>query len=130
MKKKPNVLVANKEAIVALDLHNMLSKWGFNIEETFRTGEGLLKFAQEDDPDILIMDTFLAGKLDAFETAREVLKTNKIPVIFMTGSAHSEYAKDVDIGGKYVYLHKPFSEDALREAIMEVYPEFNGRHVL
>jgi CheY-like chemotaxis protein len=125
MKKKPNVLVANNQAIVALDLQRMLNKWGFNLEQTFRTGEELLKFAQEDDPDILIMDTFLTGKLDAFETAREVLKTNRIPVIFMTSSVHSEYKKDVDIGGKYVYLHKPFTEAALKEAIMEVYPAFN-----
>ncbi len=42
-------------------LNHTLEEWEFNFEKTFRKGEDLLRYAQADDPEILIMDIFLAG---------------------------------------------------------------------
>ncbi len=123
--KAPRVLVAEDEAIIALDLQKTLKKWGYNVEATFKKGEDLLKFAQADDPEILIMDIFLAGHLDGISTAREVLKTNKVPVIFMTGAAQPQYAKNIDIGGKYEYLQKPVSKEKLKNALNKLCPRTN-----
>ncbi len=121
--ERARVLVADSEAIIRMDLKKVLEQLGFNVEATFRTGEELLSFAQADDPQLLIMDTFLTGKLDGYTTAREVLKTNKIPVIFMTSEPHSRYDKSVNIGGHYEYLHKPFSESELKDVLRKFYPD-------
>ncbi|HSD64846.1 MAG TPA: response regulator [Ignavibacteriaceae bacterium] len=120
MSKRPRVLVAEDEAIIAMDLKSTLENWGFNVEATFRTGEELLRFAQADDPEILIMDIFLQGKMDGITAAREVLKTNKIPVIFLTGASDFDPGK-LEIGGKYKFLHKPFTKDELKEALKKIY---------
>lgn len=122
MKKRPRVLVAEDESIIALDLKQSLEYWGFNVEATFRTGEELLEFAQADDPEILIMDIFLQGEMDGFEAARKVLRHNKIPVVFMTGESKLEKAESINIGGKYEFLKKPFSKEELKEALKRVYP--------
>ncbi len=123
MNKKPRVLVAEDESIIALDLKQSLESWGFNVEATFRTGEELLEYAQADDPEILIMDIFLQGQMDGFEAARQVLRHNKIPVVFMTGEAKLEKAADINIGGQNVFLKKPFSKEELKEALKKVYPD-------
>ncbi len=121
MSKRPRVLVAEDEAIIALDLQRSLEEWGFNVEATFRTGEELLEYAQADDPEILIMDIFLQGKMDGYEAAKAVLKHNKIPVIFMTGKM--EDVVDVEVGGPNVLIKKPFTKGELLAALKKVYPE-------
>ena len=70
------------------------------------------------------MDTFLAGKLDAFSTAREVLKTNKISVIFLVNSMYPKYPSKTEIGRVCEYLHIPFTADELKEVLQKVYPSF------
>jgi CheY-like chemotaxis protein len=124
MNRKPRVLLAEDEAIIALDIKSMLERWGFNVEATFRTGEDLLRFAQADDPEILIMDIFLEGYMDGVTAAKEVLKTNKIPVVFITGVSDFDLNK-MDIGGKHEFLAKPFTKDDLKEALKKVY---KGHH--
>jgi DNA-binding response OmpR family regulator len=121
--KSPRILVAETEAIVTLDLKFTLEKWGFNVEATFRTGEELLEYAQADDPDILIMDTFLVGKLDGYTTAQEVLKTNKVPVIFMTTESKPEYSDKTSVGGRFEYLKKPFTPEKLKQALKNIRPD-------
>ncbi len=123
MNRRPRVLVAEDEAIIALDLKQSLEQWGFNVEATFRTGEELLEFAQADDPEILIMDIFLQGEMDGIEAAKEVLKQNKIPVIFMTGETTLEKAVGLQIGGNNAFLKKPFSKEELKSVLKKVYPE-------
>lgn len=119
MNRKPRVLLAEDEAIIAMDLKSMLESWGFNVEATFRTGEDLLRFAQADDPEILIMDIFLEGYMDGVTAAKEVLKTNKIPVVFLTGEADFD-PKKLEIGGKYELLTKPFTKEDLKAALKKV----------
>ncbi len=123
MSRQPRVLVAEDESIIALDLKQTLESWGFIVEATFRTGEDLLEFAQADDPEILVMDIFLGGAMDGFEAAQQVLKHNKIPVVFMTGEAGMEKSAKVQIGGSYEFIKKPFSKEELKTAMKKVYPE-------
>jgi len=123
MEKRPRVLVAEDESIIALDLKHSLEEWGFNVEATFRTGEELLEFAQADDPEILIMDIFLQGEMDGFEAAQQILKFNQIPVVFMTGQSKMEKAANLQIGGIYELLKKPFSKEELKNALKKVYPD-------
>ncbi len=124
MNRKPRVLVAEDESIIALDIKKSLEKWGFNVEATFRTGEELLDFAQKDDPEILIMDIFLDGEMDGIEAARRVLKENKIPVIFMTGETVPGKISEF-IGGSFEFLKKPFSKIELKRALHKVYPDYS-----
>ena len=122
MTNNPRILVAEDEAIIAMDLKSILEKWNFNVEATFRTGEDLLRFAQQDDPEILIMDVFLKGKMDGVEAAKEVLKTNKVPVIFLTGRSDVD-EKGLVISSKYEFLHKPFTKEDLKESLKKICPE-------
>lgn len=124
MKHKPRILVAEDEVIIAMDLKHTLEEWGFNVEKTFRKGEDLLRYAQADDPEILIMDIFLAGEMDGITAAKEVLKSNNIPVIFMTGHMGQKYSSKINIGCKHSYITKPFSKEELKQSLYKVYPKF------
>lgn len=123
--KHPRILVGETEAIITMDIKKTLEKWGYCVEAAFRTGEDLLTFCQTSNPEILIIETLLDGKLDGFTTAKEVLKNNNIPVIFLTCNIFSEYLPQIDIGGRYEYLQKPFTMEQLKRSLQKVYPNFS-----
>lgn len=81
---------------------------GFDILEA-HNGESALQKAQEDHPDIILLDVLMPG-MDGFETCRQ-LKSNRqtkdIPVIFMTALAEASHkVKGFQVGG-VDYITKP-----------------------
>ncbi|HSD64666.1 MAG TPA: response regulator [Ignavibacteriaceae bacterium] len=117
-------MLGETEAIISMDIKKTVEKWGCCVEAAFRKGEGLLNYCQTNNPEILIIETLLDGKLDGFSTAKEILKNINIPVIFLTCNIFSEYLPQIDIGGKYEYLQKPFTMEQLKQSLQKVYPGF------
>jgi DNA-binding response OmpR family regulator len=104
------VLVIDDEAPIRLLCRVNLEAEGMNVIEA-ADGPAGLERAQEHRPDVVLLDVMMPG-LDGWRVAEELLedvRTNGIPIIFLTARAEfRDRARGLDIGG-VDYVTKPFN---------------------
>lgn len=113
----PNILIAEDEQIVALDLKRRLEQFGYAVSGPAPSGPEAVQVAYQVQPDLVLMDIRLQGEMDGMHAAEEIQKGLDIPIVFLTAHAmpvHLERAKAV---GSYGYLIKPFQERELQTTI-------------
>lgn len=111
MKKKIKVLVVEDEMIVAQYISMELEANGYEVCGYVATGEEAVKKAEQEEPDLILMDINLAGKTDGIEAAQEILEHRKIPIIFMTGYSQQEFSPSEKITSPTRFLIKPVDVD-------------------
>lgn len=107
MNKKNRILIVEDEILISLMLKNDLELNGFIISSLVATGEDAVKKAINDQPDVILMDIRLSGKIDGIDAAKQILKNKYIPIIFMTGYSINEYSKRIEEIAYIAYLNKP-----------------------
>ena len=71
---KVNVLLVEDESIVAKDIQLSLKRLGYNVLGIENTGEKAISSARKLDPDIIIMDIMLKGKINGIEASEKIRK--------------------------------------------------------
>ena len=84
------VLIVEDEYLVALHLQMQLSRAGYRVLEPAASAEKVLAIAQQEPPDVVLMDLTLAGKMDGLEAARLLLAQQAMAMIFITGHNDEE----------------------------------------
>jgi CheY-like chemotaxis protein len=105
------------EVLTAMCLTKELEAFGYTVLKNVTSGEEAIKNAKEKNPDLILMDIRLAGKLDGIETLREIQKSNAIPVIIMTGNSDSESKNRAAQLNFLAYFVKPISAKEIKEVI-------------
>jgi len=115
-KTVPKVLVVDDEPSIVDALATSLRYEGFDVEEAV-TGRDALVLAQEDPPDLVILDVMLPG-LDGLEVTRRLRADGvNVPILFLTArDTLQDKVAGLTIGGDD-YVTKPF---ALAEVIARV----------
>jgi PAS domain S-box-containing protein len=120
MKKMSDSIDASNYIILLVDdnpanlsvVMDYLAGQGFQIMVA-RDGEAGLRLAQQDRPDLILLDVRLPG-IDGFEVCRRLKadeRTQEIPVIFMTVAAKMEdKVRGFEVGG-VDYITKPFQQE-------------------
>jgi two-component system OmpR family response regulator len=113
----PRVLVVDDEPSIVDALATSLRYEGFTVDEAV-TGRRALALAQEDPPDLVILDVMLP-ELDGFEVTRRLRADGiHVPVLFLTArDSLQDKLAGLTIGGDD-YVTKPF---ALTEVIARVH---------
>ena len=114
---KPRILIAEDERIVAEDIKRTLEKFGYSISSITYSGEETVKKAQEEKPDLMLMDIVLEGEIDGIEAARQIRERLFIPVVYLTAFADDRLLMRAKITEPYSYLLKPFEDRELYAAI-------------
>jgi two-component system, response regulator PdtaR len=113
-----SVLVVEDDGIIALRSHELLTKSGYAVPRMFASGEDLLDYLEQSvQPDLILMDVGLYGKIDGIETARRVRERYSVPVIFISSYSDDQRlarAREVSPSG---YIVKPVVERQLMEII-------------
>ena len=86
MTKKIKILIVEDEMIIAANISLQLTTLGYEVTGIIPRGEDALLHIEDNQPDILILDINLKGKLDGIETAEAMQKTHSIPVIYLTAN--------------------------------------------
>ena len=123
---KKRILVVEDDPNLGKILNEFLSAKGYNITLAVDGEEGKLKFLNDDNWDIILLDVMMPKK-DGFSLAKDIRKVDKkIPIIFLTAKSQKEnIIKAFKLGGDD-YLTKPFSIEELlvrMEAIMKRTPQ-------
>ncbi len=108
MLQKPKILVVEDEIIVAVNLGQKLKKLGYELVGITSSGEEAIQKAEENHPDLVLMDINIEGNLDGIETAEVLRNRFHTPVIYLTAYADEstlDRAKKTEPLG---YIVKPF----------------------
>ena len=115
-KRPKKVLIAEDEALIRLDLVELLTEEGFEVVGQAADGEEAVKLARELEPDLIIMDVKMPG-MDGI-TAAEIIGEERIaPILMLTAFSQSELVERARDAGVMGYLVKPFGASEVVPAI-------------
>ena len=114
------VVIAEDEAVVALDLQDVIRDAGGDVVGIAVRGEDAITLSAALRPDVVLMDVHLMGDLDGIEAARAIKSMRGIAVIFVTAHGDVDTLRRMFEVVPTSPLIKPIAEAQLREAIMRV----------
>lgn len=112
-----NVLIIEDEFTIALDIEVRLKKMGFGVVGIADNADKAIRLADEEAPDIILLDIFLEGSKDGVEIAKQINNELSIPFIFLTANADEATFKNALNVLPYGYILKPFKDIDLKHAI-------------
>ncbi len=110
------VLIAEDEALIRLDLAEMLAEEGYDVVAQAADGEQAVALAIEHRPDLVVMDVKMP-KLDGIAAASQIAAARIAPVVMLTAFSQRELVDRARDAGAMAYLVKPFSKSDLVPAI-------------
>ena len=110
------VLIAEDEALIRLDLKEMLEEEGYSVVAEVGDGQQAVDQAQELQPDLVILDIQMPV-LDGLSAAEQIAASRIAPVIVLTAFSQRELVERARDAGAMAYLVKPFSKNDLVPAI-------------
>ena len=112
----PRVLIAEDEALIRLDLAEMLAEEGYDVVGQAEDGEAAVALAEELRPDLVILDIKMP-RLDGIAAAQRVAALRIAPVVILTAFSQRDLVERARDAGAMAYLVKPFSQTDLVPAI-------------
>lgn len=110
------VLVAEDEALIRLDLVEMLADLGYEVVGEAADGESAVRLATELGPDLVFMDVKMPV-LDGISAAEQITAAGLAPVVMLTAFSQRELVERAREAGAMAYLVKPFTQADLLPAI-------------
>ncbi|MBV9593230.1 MAG: response regulator [Actinobacteria bacterium] len=110
------VLIAEDEAIIRLDLREMLQEEGFDVVGEAADGEQAVALAAELRPDLVICDVKMP-KMDGIAAAAQIAGNRIAPVVILTAFSQRDLIERARDAGAMAYLIKPFQKRDLLPAI-------------
>ncbi len=110
------VLIAEDEALIRLDLKEMLEEEGYVVVGEAADGEQAVSLAFELRPDLVILDVKMP-KLDGIAAAERIAAERIAPVVILTAFSQRELVERAREAGAMAYLVKPFGSTDLLPTI-------------
>ena len=110
------VLIAEDEALIRLDLKEMLTEEGYEVVGEAGDGEQAVSMAGKLAPDLVILDVKMPKK-DGIDAAAEITEAQIAPVVILTAFSQRELIERATDAGAMAYLVKPFTKSDLLPAI-------------
>lgn len=110
------ILVAEDEALIRLDLAEMLVEAGYDVVGQASNGEQAVEMATELAPDLVIMDVKMPV-MDGITAAEQIGAARICPVVMLTAFSQTELVERARDAGVMAYIVKPFTASDLAPAI-------------
>ncbi len=113
---KRRVVIAEDEALIRMDLAEMLADEGYDVVGQAGDGERAVELAEELHPDLVVLDIRMP-KLDGIAAAERIAGNRIAPVVILTAFSQRELVERARDAGAMAYLVKPFTQTDLVPAI-------------
>jgi response regulator NasT len=113
------VIIAEDEAIVRLDIKEILLSAGYEVVGETGRGDEAVGLAAETKPDLAILDVKMPG-MSGIQAAREITTDARVAVVVLTAFSQRELIEEARDAGVAAYLVKPFHRDELLSAVDNV----------
>ena len=110
------VLIAEDEALIRLDLAEMLREEGYDVVGEAGDGQEAVELAEQLRPDLVIMDVKMPRR-DGIDAASEIAAKRIAPIVVLTAFSQRDLVEKARDAGAMAYLVKPFSISDLIPAI-------------
>lgn len=114
--ERPRVLVAEDEALIRLDLVELLEDEGYEVVGQAGDGEAAVELARELSPDLIVMDVKMP-KMDGIAAAEQIAAERIAPVVMLTAFSQRDLVEQAREAGAMAYVVKPFDASDVVPAI-------------
>jgi AmiR/NasT family two-component response regulator len=110
------VLIAEDEALIRMDLAEMLREEGYEVVGEAGDGQEAVELAELHKPDLVIMDVKMPRR-DGIDAAAEIASKRIAPIVVLTAFSQRDLVERARDAGAMAYLVKPFTISDLIPAI-------------
>jgi response regulator NasT len=110
------VVIAEDEALIRMDLAEMLAEEGYDVVGEAGDGERAVELVESVRPDLVILDVKMP-KLDGIAAAERIARQRIAPVVMLTAFSQRDLVERARDAGAMAYLVKPFVQADLVPAI-------------
>lgn len=110
------VVIAEDEAIIRLDLKELLQEEGYDVVGETGRGDEAVELVRKHDPDLVILDIKMPG-MDGLTAARHIADERLAAVLILTAFSQRDLIEQARDAGALAYLVKPFQKSDLIPAI-------------
>ena len=110
------IVIAEDEALIRLDLKEMLEEEGYTVVGEAGDGETAVKLAEDLRPDLVILDVKMPV-LDGLSAAEQIHEAHIAPVLMLTAFSQRDLVDRARDAGAMAYIVKPFGKGDLMPAI-------------
>jgi AmiR/NasT family two-component response regulator len=110
------VVLAEDEALIRLDLAEMLEEEGYVVVGQAEDGQAAVELATQHGPDLVILDVRMP-RLDGIAAAEQIVAARIAPVLMLTAFSQRDLVERARDAGAMAYLVKPFNKSDLLPAI-------------
>ena len=111
-----SVVIAEDEALIRMDLAEMLTEEGYAVVGEAGDGARAVELAERLRPDLVILDVKMPV-LDGIAAAERIAGQRIAPVVILTAFSQRDLVERARDAGAMAYLVKPFSKGDLVPAI-------------
>jgi response regulator NasT len=113
------VVIAEDEAIIRLDLKEILQSAGYEVVGETGRGDEAVSLVDQHRPDLVILDVKMPG-MDGVRAAREISARHRAAVVVLTAFSQRDLIEEAREAGVSAYLVKPFRREELLPAVANV----------
>jgi CheY-like chemotaxis protein len=118
MSERKSIIIVEDDFILAKVTQLQLARMGYDVLAIYSSGEQTLQGLESLNPDLILMDIQLSGKLDGIQTVEEIRQSRHIPIIYMTGNSDSSTKQRALNTYCNAYLVKPVEKSQLEVAVL------------
>ncbi len=123
------VVIAEDEAIVRLDLRELLAEEGYEVVGETGRGDEAVELVRQHRPDLVILDIKMPG-MDGLSAAHAINAERRTAVLILTAFSQRDLIEQARDAGALAYLVKPFQKEELLPAIEVALGRFNEMQAL
>jgi response regulator NasT len=117
------VIIAEDEALIRMDLKEMLEEEGHEVVGEAADGEEAVALARKLEPDLVFMDVKMPRK-DGIEAASEICAAKIAPVVMVTAFSQQAHVEEACSAGAMGYVVKPFGKQDVLPAMQVAQARF------
>jgi diguanylate cyclase (GGDEF)-like protein len=114
---RKRLLIVEDECIVAFDLSVALEDMGYSVVATAASFDEAVLAAEEQRPDLVLMDINIAGHIDGVEAGCLLRARHQVPLVYLTANVDATTLSRALATEPAGYLVKPYNEHSLRTTI-------------
>lgn len=123
------VVIAEDEAVIRMDLREMLEEEGHEVVGEARDGAEAIRLAKQHAPDVVFMDINMPG-MNGIDAAGELSAQRIAPVVMVTAFSQASYVQQAVEAGAMAYIVKPFIRADIVPAMHVAVSRFSESSVL